>query len=398
MKKTNILALAAGLLYLTSQAQVTDPMITDWWFNTTNNTYNGVLTDVEAVYYTTQNIYVKTSGVPNYYLDGQSVNNAVDQDATWLIPRVPSPAGTPAGIQGGQTGLMLDGSVFFHPGDAQSYNNAGVWNRLAYYFEGQDMDDYNGHSTPNDHIYHHHFDNLALHDFDTTVHSPIVGYAWDGYPVYGPYGYQDANTNGGATMRMRSSYKKQTYTTRTNGPAVGGQYPIGCFIEDWVYTAGHGNLDEHNGRFCKTPEYPNGTYAYFTTIDQNNDPEYPYFVGPTFYGTFTNANLGPNGGNTTVPANATLYTPATSAVDEVAAIESNVAVFPIPVVTTMTIELKESRMYTATIYDVKGIVIRSLQINSTTTVDLSDLSYGTYFLRMNDETSQSGFVKRFVKR
>jgi hypothetical protein len=33
-----------------------------------------------------------------------------------------------------------------------------------------------------------------------------------------------------------------------------------------------------------TPEYPNGTYAYFCTVDENWNSAYPYVVGPTFYG------------------------------------------------------------------------------------------------------------------
>lgn len=397
MKKRNALFVVLAICAGSASAQVTDPMITDWWFNTTNDMYNGILTDVEAVYYNTQNVYVKTSGVPNYYMDGESVNDAIDLDATWVIPRLPTPSGNPMGVQGGQMGLMLDGSVFFHPGDAQSYQNAGVWNRLAYYFEGVDMDNYNGHSTPTN-MYHHHFDNLALHNFDTTVHSPIVGYAWDGYPVYGPFGYKNVDGTGG-TMRMRSSYKQFTYSTRVNGPAVNGQYPIGCFIEDWEYAAGSGNLDEHNGRFCVTPEYPSGTYAYFTAIDASFDPYYPYFIGPTFYGTISNTNMGPNGGNATIPGTATQYDPqSTSSVQDIAAIESNIEIFPVPVVSTITIKLQESKNYTVSILDVKGITLVSYNIKSTTIIDMSSYAYGTYFIKVANNDDNSGFVKRIVKQ
>src|SRR3569833_1089191 len=164
MKK---LLLAAVLLSHMAAAQTTDPMLTSWWFNTTGNIYNGILTDVEAVYYTSTYAYVKTSGVPNYYRDGVSHNNATDLHAVWEIPRNPVPAATGASLMGGQEGVMQDGSACFTPGDAQSYNNAGVWNRLAYYFEAMDMDASNGHSTPTN-MYHHHFDNLKLHTWDST--------------------------------------------------------------------------------------------------------------------------------------------------------------------------------------------------------------------------------------
>ncbi len=393
MKKTGLI-LSLLLASLISFGQTTDPMIIGWWFNTTNHMYNGILTDVEAVYYNSQYVYVKSSGVPKYYLDGQSTNNASDLHATWQIPRVPVVATNPTGLQGGQQGLMMDGSVFFHPGDAQSYNNAGVWNRLAYFFEYVDVDASNGHSTP-DKMYHHHFDNLELHNFDTTKHSPIVGFAWDGYPVYGPFGYKNVDGTGG-TKRITSSYRTKTYTTRTNGPAVGGQYPIGCFQEDWEYATGIGDLDVHNGRFCVTPEYPNGTYAYFTTIDANFKPYYPYFIGSTFYGTYSNVNIGPAGGHNTVPTGATQYIPTTG-VDEIAAIEANIALYPIPVVTDLTISVKENKNYKVVLYDLKGTVIKVESINSTSRISMGAMAHGVYFVEVTDVENNRGFIKRIVK-
>ena len=92
MKK---MLLAAFLVSSISvHAQVTDPMITGWWFNTTGNMYNGILTDVEAVFYDASNVYVKTSGIPHYYQDGQSVNNGSDLNATWVLPRTQTPSGS----------------------------------------------------------------------------------------------------------------------------------------------------------------------------------------------------------------------------------------------------------------------------------------------------------------
>ncbi len=388
-----------GLLMLLSQAamaQTTDPMITRWWFNTTGNMYHAILTDVEAVYYNTTNVYVKASGVPNYYVDGASVNNASDLNATWVIPRVPTPATTPAGVMGGQQGLMLDGSVFFHPGDARSYSNAGVWNQLAYYFEGVDMDPSNGHSTPTN-MYHHHFDNLKLHNWDSTAHSALVGYAWDGYPVYGPYGYKNADGTGGI-KRMASSYTTLSYTTRASGPAVSAAYPIGCYIEDWQYTAGAGDLDAHNGRFCKTPEYPSGTYAYFTTVDANLKPYYPYFIGPTFYGVIVSSNLGPTGGHETVPTGATQYVPPVTSASEIAKIEANISLFPIPVTDKLTVQLAENKAYNVVLYNVSGSILENKTITATAAIDMAQLPYGVYFIEVSDKENGSGFIKRVVKQ
>lgn len=394
LKKQFLLALMLLYAGYAGAQAVTDPMITKWWFNTTNNKYNNILTDVEAVYYTTSIVYVKTSGVPNYYKDGVSVNNAKDLQAVWSLPRTQTPASSGPSVPGGQMGVMYDGSVFFHPGDAQSYNNAGVWNRLAYYFEGVDMDPYNGHSTP-DQMYHHHFDNLALHDWDSSKHSPIVAYSFDGYPVYGPFGYANTDGTGGIT-RMKTSYSTKSYTTRTNGPAVNTQYPIGCFIEDWQYTAGSGHLDDHNGRFCKTPEYPNGTYAYFTTVDASLKPVYPYFIGPTFYGNLQTGNTGPTGGKTTVPGSATQYTPTTS-VKEVEEMDAIITMYPVPVRDNLTVQLKTDKAYTLTVYNLDGKVLLQKKINTTTQVDMSSYAYGVYIVGLNDE-SGNGLMKRIVKQ
>ena len=45
-----------------------------------------------------------------------------------------------------------------------------------------------------------------------------------------------------------------------------------------------GHLDRRNGRFCITPEFPGGTYAYFMTMDASNQPEFPYILGEEYYG------------------------------------------------------------------------------------------------------------------
>ena len=60
-------------------------------------------------------------------------------------------------------------------------------------------------------------------------------------------------------------------------------YVLGDLISDYIYDASVGTLDAYNGKFAVTPEYPNGTYAYFMTEDGNGDPVYPYAIGPRFY-------------------------------------------------------------------------------------------------------------------
>ena len=114
----------------------------------------------------------------------------------------------------------------------------------------------------------------------TLTHSPILGYAYDGNPIYGPYGYSNATNSSSSISRMISSYGLNN--VRTGGPSL-STYPLGSFIEDYTYNHRSGDLDENNGRFCVTPEYPEGTYAYFLTITAGNVPVYPYFIGSNYY-------------------------------------------------------------------------------------------------------------------
>jgi hypothetical protein len=120
-------------------------------------------------------------------------------------------------------------------------------------------------------------------EINSQYHSPIIGWAYDGNPIYGPYGF--TTRSGGSIRLMRSGYQQ---VDRENRPS----FPRGFFVEDYQFV-GDGDLDEHNGRYCVTPEYPNGTYAYFTTIDDSviessfpfigyRKPKFPYVIGNTF--------------------------------------------------------------------------------------------------------------------
>ena len=127
---------------------------------------------------------------------------------------------------------------------------------------------------------------------DSVYHSPILGWAYDGNPIYGPYAYQ--TPTGGSIKIMKSGYTTGVVSYRPNpfDEAEQRLFPDGSFVEDYQYT-GTGDLDEHNGRYGITPDYPNGTYAYFATVDPDSieslevfknyrRPQFPYFIGNTF--------------------------------------------------------------------------------------------------------------------
>ena len=89
-------------------------------------------------------------------------------------------------------------------------------------------------------------------------------------------------------------------------------------IDDWNYVSGSGDLDQCNGRYGPTPEYPDGTYYYVSTplsgssstvVDTNGDTVpmigFPYFL-LCYHGIADDSNAGggqggggpPPGGNT----------------------------------------------------------------------------------------------------
>ena len=129
------------------------------------------------------------------------------------------------------------------------------------------------------------FDNVksASSDFNEIdsgfVHSPILGWAYDGSPIYGPYGYSDPQNPSSQIKRMESSYALATSLANRPSQAL---YPLGSFVEDYEFDFQSGDLDEYNGRFCKTPEYPDGIYAYFITVNSVGDGIFPYIIGNSY--------------------------------------------------------------------------------------------------------------------
>ena len=133
------------------------------------------------------------------------------------------------------------------------------------------------------------------------THSPIIGFAYDGNPIYGAFGYSEALNKDSSITRMTSSYSLNG--TRSNGPSL-TTYPLGTFNNDYTYTHKSGTLDQNNGRFCVTPEFPKGTYAYFITIDSNQVPQYPYVLGENFYSLPVDSNYNSNINQNDIPKNA----------------------------------------------------------------------------------------------
>ena len=236
----------------------------------------------------------------------------------------------------------------------------GVWNREAYANEGMTFDPAFAHQAQTSHHYHanapavryalgDHVDfnsSTKIYTESTTpptAHSPIVAWLADGLPVYGPYGYSSPLNAASGVRRMTSGYVKRdgtngttnlastgrtmlpawatraqnrsaTFASNLYGPAVNTAYALGHYIEDYDYLGDLGktqgtdfDLNEYNVRFCVTPEFPSGTWAYFLTIETDGTPKFPNMVGRSFYGA-------PTGGNvTTISETVTEYVRASQA-------------------------------------------------------------------------------------
>ena len=182
-----------------------------------------------------------------------------------------------------------------------------VWRKDRYYKNLSNLDSSNGYffknyveSRGNGYAYYASPD--AIRQSDTGVnHSPIIGFAYDGNPIYGPYGHQDPLDPQSPVVRMTTGYFVNS--SRLNGPPV-ATYPLGTFIDDYTFTNGSSSLDRNNGRFCITPEFPNGTYAYFITVDSNNDPVFPYILGENYYSLPLDSNYNSEISQDDLPVNA----------------------------------------------------------------------------------------------
>ena len=229
---------------------------------------------------------------------------------------------------------------------------------------------------------------------NATQHSPLIGYAYDGFPIYGAYGYANTDGTGGIT-RMKSSYQLRNISTRTTysngtavtaGPPVSVTYPLGYFREDYefVSNAGQDYLDVHNGRFCVTPEYPNGIYCYFATVDANWNSAYPYVVGPTFYGTKTGAKV------TSITETVTVYNPSNTISENTPV---DVKVFPNPSNDVLMVQLSDliKTDVALQLVDLNGKLIDSKTIFQGSTIayfDVSTLYNGQYILYIGEGDKQ----------
>lgn len=432
-----------------------NPAITTWLQNNTqtgtyyvagnsNKINNNILVNCQKVEYSANSVYVTTSGIPAYPTGPFLDNNpslASNQSAIFKFPLSPTKNnGTPTNTSGGNIGVFINGVALFDYRDGVAWNTSTnslcggpgrtpcpggpmttqAWNRDAILAEKPGFDCAKGH--PANGNYHHHqnpsafkldlnvistvcnlYDADGLYTIDSAKHSPLIGFAYDGFPIYGAYGFKNIDGTGGIT-RIKSGYQLRNITSRTthangtdvsDGPVISATYPLGYFREDYEFIT-HTNeadyLDDHNGRFCVTPEYPNGTYAYFATVDKNWNSAYPYAVGPTYYGVFDNRKV------TSVTETTTVYKPVTGlSNNEFNQLFFNA--FPNPTNDIIAIQVGSlvKDDLTIELFDLTGKLVAKTQLNKGSTIayfDVQTLYNGTYMVVISNGVNH--FTQKIV--
>ncbi|WP_165068551.1 YHYH protein [Paludisphaera rhizosphaerae] len=169
--------------------------------------------------------------------------------AMWLfgvaVNGVPFDPSGPFWNADGRSGWQFE---VLHPANARALgidgNHAHTQGRGAYHY----------HGLPTGLLW-----NRSVADPGRPMH--LLGFAADGFPIYGPECPGDPVDVKSRTRRLRSSYRLRG-GRRSDGP--GGRFD-GRFVEDFEYDPGRGDLDECNGRTGPTPEFPDGTYYYVLT-------------------------------------------------------------------------------------------------------------------------------------
>jgi len=247
--------------------------------------------------YDLNNVYVQSKAIVNHDLD-QLEETIVDgyqeylgipvlaTDLSYVLPRkdLASSAIPSAQPKEGAVAILVNGLPLYSITNGDSFNSEGDWN---YDFVVKSSDSIKEHLEETDGLVHYHTIQpriLDQEEWSNVTHSPIVGVAFDGFPIYGPYGYSEYAANGSIldanVTNVKSSFVLRE-GTRPDGP--GGAF-TGIFVEDYEYDANvamlPGQANEYNMRFGITPD-SNGEPInfYVSTITDDGEPMFPYQIG-----------------------------------------------------------------------------------------------------------------------
>ena len=119
---------------------------------------------------------------------------------------------------------------------------------------GFGTDAHNAHVQPPNGLYHYHGNPMAMFDDKPGPNgSPLIGWAADGFPIYGSY-FRDSS---GKVRKAVSGYTLRAGQRPKSATDPGGPYD-GMYVDDHVFT-GAGDLDACNGMTV------GGQYGYYVT-------------------------------------------------------------------------------------------------------------------------------------
>lgn len=250
--------------------------------NVTDITRDMDFTSVFEVSQDGQSCSVSANDIPNYDFNDDSAHFAepvAEQHISLKIPRTPEAATTRTALSmQSYNAVMLNGVVLdliangcYKPGDPAADTDGNIANGCGPSVDWRldpmgpvrfGTDSHNGHTQPGG-LYHYHGNPNALFDpEESSQGSPVIGFAADGFPIYGPH-YLDAQT--GEMRHAVSGYTLKQGSRPVGKSSPGGSYD-GTYIQDYEFTNA-GTLDECNGMTV------NGQYGYYVT------DSYPYVMG-----------------------------------------------------------------------------------------------------------------------
>ncbi len=224
-----------------------------------------------------ENLVITSSGIPNHDFESTLGCCASDQNSVWTIPLEPELSNTDPVMapDRGAVAFTVTGVAIYGPEEGPGGDAVAL--EYGYYVEDRqavDLGVCGGHAGPGGE-YHYHYDSNCMHwhedsqdiagytlDIASSILSKVIGFAFDGFPIYSTY-EQDQS---GDDIEVTSSYR-----LKSGESGYGG-------IDDYDYVENLGDLDECNGHFGATPEMPQGTYHYHSTLTNGEGYlGFPYF-------------------------------------------------------------------------------------------------------------------------
>lgn len=251
--------------------------------------------------------------------------------------------------------------------------------------------EYHYHSISTDYFTKTNGVNLGI---DGTSFSPIVGYAADGYPVYYKYAYSNANDSNSSITSFDSGWQLKSGNRPGDGfSAPGGAYDDGdsddgYYIEDYEFIQSNTELDECNGRFGVTPDYPEGTYYYILTDSWPYIPrcfkgahvDESFLIGP--------ANVCPD---SSADSNCSSASLSTISINFINAIE----VYPTVISESINIRTAnyiDQQNYNAELFNSVGVLV--LKAKNLKSQNVSNIPDGVYYLKISIESISS--IKKLI--